>query len=311
MEIVSAIVPCYNEEKNVKLFFERINEAFAELNYGLEIVFINDGSKDNTLSELKKLVDTDKCSIKVVTFSRNFGKEAAMYAGFNTCTGDYAVVIDADLQQDPFLIKDMLKVLEDDEDCDCVAFFQQARKEPALLRFFKKSFYGIINKMSDVEFVNGASDFRIFRRCVVESILSISEKNRFSKGIFSWVGFNTHYLPYVANERMYGESKWNFFKLFKYALSGIISFSTVPLKVATWLGTIFSMCSIVYFIVVFCQRLFVETPIPGYATMVCLILLIGGIQLFCLGIIGEYLARTYVESKNRPVYIIKKIYSND
>jgi glycosyltransferase involved in cell wall biosynthesis len=146
---------------------------------------------------------------------------------------------------------------------------------------------------------------------VVESILQISEKNRFSKGIFSWVGFNTHYLPYVANERMYGESKWNFFKLFKYALSGIISFSTVPLKVATWLGTMFSIASIVYFIVVFCQRLFTETPIPGYATMVCLILLIGGIQLFCLGIIGEYLARTYVESKNRPVYIIKKIYSND
>lgn len=312
MQRVSAIVPCYNEEENVIPFYESISKVFKELSeYELEIVYVNDGSSDNTLENLRKIVNVAECGIKVVSFSRNFGKESAMYAGFKNCTGDMAVVIDADLQQDPVLIKDMLNILKNDPDCDSVAYFQKNRSESALLKFFKKGFYSLINRMSEVEFVNGASDFRIFRRNMIESILMLSEKNRFSKGIFSWVGFNTKYLPYEAKERTHGKSKWNFFKLLKYAISGIVSFSTAPLKIATYLGTFFSFASVVYLIIIVLQYILNDIAIPGYATIVCLILLLGGIQLFCIGIIGEYLEKTYIETKSRPVYIVKNIYTNE
>lgn len=312
MQKVSAIVPCYNEEENVKPFYDAIYEVFKELpQYCLEIVYVNDGSTDGTLKELKKIVKTAECAVKVVAFSRNFGKESAMYAGFQNCTGDLAVVIDADLQQDPALIRGMLQIMEEDPDCDSVAYFQKERKEPALLKFFKRRFYQMINHMSEVEFVNGASDFRMFRRSVVDAILSLSEKNRFSKGIFSWVGFDTKYLPYEVKERAHGSSKWNFFKLLKYAISGIVSFSTAPLKIATYFGIAFSFASVCYLLVIVFQRIINNIEIPGYATIVCLILLLGGIQLFCIGIIGEYLEKTYIETKNRPVYLVKKIYTNE
>lgn len=311
MQIVSAIVPCYNEEENVIPFFDCINEVFNELSYNLEIVYVDDGSSDSTIKKLKELAKTDKCLVKVISFSRNFGKESAMLAGLKNCTGDYTVIIDADLQQDPHLIRDMLNVFENNEDCDCVAFFQKARKESAVLKFFKKAFYNLINKMSEVNFVNGASDFRMFKRNVVESILLLNEKNRFSKGIFSWVGFNTVYLPYQANDRAHGESKWSFIKLFKYAVSGIVSFSTAPLKLATYLGIVFAVASMCYLLVIAGQRIFVGIDIPGYATITCLILMLGGIQLFCIGIIGEYLSKIYVEAKDRPAYLIKNIYTNE
>ncbi len=310
MKRVSVIVPCYNEEKNIEVFYNTIVGVFKDTNYELELVFVNDGSSDNTKAELYKVSKKKDCRVKAISFSRNFGKESAMYAGFCNVTGDYTAVVDADMQQDPALLLGMLKVFEEEEDIDCVAYYQQERKENKILKFFKDRFYSLINKMSDVEFVTGASDFRMFKRQVVEAILKLSEKTRFSKGIFSWVGFNTKYLPYVVNERMYGESKWSFVKLFKYALSGVVSFSTAPLSIATFLGTFFAGASMVYMVVVLIQKLFFGIAIEGYATIVMLILLLGGIQLFCLGIIGEYLARIFVESKERPIYLVRDVYTN-
>lgn len=310
MERVSVIVPCYNEEKNIEVFYDTITKVFKDVNYELELVFVNDGSADNTARCLQQLSLKNDCRVKAVSFSRNFGKEAAMYAGFCNVTGDYTAVIDADMQQDPALLLGMLKVFEEEKDVDCVAYYQERRKENAILRFFKDRFYSLINKVSDVEFVTGASDFRMFRRQVVDAILMLSEKTRFSKGIFSWVGFNTKYLPYVVNERMFGESKWSFVKLFKYALSGVVSFSTAPLSIATFMGGFFAGASMIYLVIVLIQKIFFGIAVEGYATIVVLILLLGGIQLFCLGIIGEYLARVFVESKQRPIYLVKDIYTN-
>lgn len=310
MERVSVIVPCYNEEKNVEIFYKAITEDFAGSNYELELVFVNDGSSDGTKEALKRVSSNEDCIIKVINFSRNFGKESAMYAGFNNVTGEYTAVIDADMQQDPRLLLKMLEAFKEDPEIDAVAFYQEARKENPIIKFFKNKFYKIINSMSDVEFVSGASDFRMFRRRVVDSILRLSEKTRFSKGIFSWVGYNTRYLPYTANERMYGESKWPFVKLVKYALSGMVSFSTAPLNIATFLGMLASFASIVYLLIVIIQKLFFGIAVEGYATIVVLILFLGGVQLLCLGIIGEYLARVFIEAKNRPVYLVRDKYLN-
>lgn len=310
MERVSVIVPCYNEEKNVGVFYDTIVNVFKDSKYELELVFVNDGSSDKTAVELHKLSMKNDCRVKAISFSRNFGKEAAMYAGFCNVTGDYTAIIDADMQQDPALLMGMLKVFEEEKDIDSVAYYQEERKENKIIKFFKDRFYGLINKMSDVEFVTGASDFRMFRRNVVEAILKLSEKTRFSKGIFSWVGFNTKYLPYVVNERMFGESKWSFIKLFKYAISGVVSFSTAPLSIATFLGTFFAVTSMIYLLVVLIQKIFFGIAVAGYATIVVLILLLGGIQLFCLGIIGEYLARIFVESKQRPIYLVRDVFTN-
>ncbi len=307
---LSLVVPCYNEEKNVALFYEESKKAFNKLKMKVELVFVNDGSKDNTIKELKKLVKKDKFEIKVVNFSRNFGKEAAMYAGLKNTTGDYVAIIDADLQQRPELIIPMIEILDNEEEYDCVCYYQEKRIEGGLISFFKKSFYKTIEKLSEIQFVNGASDFRLFRRYVVDTIISLPEKNRFSKGIFSWIGFNTKYLPYTPDSRANGESSFNFKGLLKYALSGILSFSVAPLRLATYTGLTFSLLSFIYLLVVLIQKIFFTIDVPGYATIVACILLIGGLILFGLGIIGEYIARIYVEVKDRPIYITKEIVSN-
>lgn len=307
---LSLVVPCYNEEKNVSLFYNAVKSDFAGAGIDYELVFVNDGSSDGTFKELQKLCGGD-VPMKIVNFSRNFGKESAMYAGLRESEGDYVTIIDADLQQRPSIALDMVRTLDAEPDYDCVAAYQEQRNESKLLVFFKNSFYKLINKFSDTEFVQGASDFRTFRRPMVEAILRMDEYFRFSKGLFSWVGFNTKFIPYQAAERAEGESKWSFGKLFRYALEGIFAFSTTPLRIATVIGMLVSLFSLIYLIVVIIQKLCFGIAVAGYATIVVLILLLGGIQLCCLGIIGEYIARTYIQTKGRPIYIAKDVIKND
>lgn len=306
---LSLVIPCYNEEKNVSLFYEAVKNDFSAVNFEYELVFVNDGSRDGTFKELKKLCDGD-LPVKIVNFSRNFGKESAMYAGLREAEGDYVTIIDADLQQRPSIALDMVKILDNDPEYDCVAAFQETRNESKALVFFKNCFYKLINKFSDTEFTQGASDFRTFRRPMVDAILSMDEYFRFSKGLFSWVGFKTKFIPYVAEERATGESKWSFTKLFRYAMDGIFAFSTTPLRVSTIIGLITALLSILYLFIVVIQKLAFGIDVEGYATIVVLILLLGGIQLCCIGIIGEYIARTYIQTKNRPIYIAKDIIKN-
>ena len=306
---LSLVVPCYNEEKNVSLFYEAVKNDFSGVDFDYELVFVNDGSKDGTFKELQKLCEGD-LPVKIVNFSRNFGKESAMYAGLRESEGDYVTIIDADLQQRPSIALDMVRMLDGEPDYDCVAAYQESRRESKLLVFFKNSFYKLINKFSDTEFVQGASDFRTFRRPMVEAILAMDEYFRFSKGLFSWVGFNTKFIPYKVEERATGNSKWSFKKLFKYALDGIFAFTTAPLRFATIIGLLTSFLAIIYLIVVVIQKLAFGIPVAGYATIVVLILLLGGIQLCCIGIIGEYIARTYIQTKGRPIYIAKQVIKN-
>ncbi len=306
---LSLVVPCYNEEKNVPLFYEAVKKDFANVNFEYELVFVNDGSRDGTFKELQKLCGGD-LPVKIVNFSRNFGKEAAMYAGLRESEGDYVTIIDADLQQKPAIALNMVKMLDSEPDYDCIAAYQDTRKESKLLVFFKDGFYKTINKFSDTEFVQGASDFRTFRRPMVEAVLQMDEYFRFSKGLFSWVGFNTKFIPYEVEERATGSSKWSFWKLFKYAMEGIFAFTTAPLRIATVLGLLTSALSIIYLFVVVIQKLAFGIDVAGYATIVTLILLLGGIQLSCIGIIGEYIARTYIQTKGRPIYIAKDVIKN-
>lgn len=307
---LSFVIPCYNEEDNVELIHNKISETFKKVKYDYEMIFINDGSKDKTILNLRKLVKTSKENIKVIDFSKNFGKEAAIYAGLKESTGDLVSLIDADMQQDPKYVLEMVEFLDKNEDYDSVAMYQEKRREGKVLSFFKKCFYKLINKISDTKFTSNASDFRTLKRNMVDAILSVKEYYRFSKGIFSWVGFNTYYMPYQVLDRANGTTKWSFKKLFKYALDGIISFTTAPLKMATYVGLFSSFCSIVYLIVVIVQKLCFGIDIPGYATIITLILFLGGLQLFSLGIIGEYIARTYIEVKERPIYIAREVISN-
>lgn len=306
---LSIVIPCYNEENNVELIYNEIKNNFKKIK-DYEIIFINDGSKDNTIGNLKHINKKAHENIKIINFSRNFGKEAAMYAGLKESRGEYVSIIDADMQQDPKLVLEMVEFLDKHQDYDSVATFQQERKEGKVLTFFKDCFYKIINKMSETAFIQGASDFRTFRRTMVDSILSLGEYYRFSKGIFSWVGYNTYYMPYEVKERATGKTTWSFWKLFKYAIEGIVSFSTAPLRLATFIGLVSSFVSIIYLLVVIIQKIFFSIAVPGYATIVVLILLIGGLQLFSLGLLGEYVARTYVETKRRPIYIAKEIITN-
>lgn len=309
---LSLVVPCYNEEANVKRFFDEVNKVFRNKVPDFEFVFVNDGSKDKTYPELKKLYKENQSSnIQVLTFSRNFGKEAAIYAGLSNAKGDMVCIIDADLQQRPEVVLEMLSELEKDESLDCVAAYQENRKESKTLSGLKSAFYKVINKITDVDFVNGASDFRLLKRTMVDAILEMTEYHRFSKGIFSWVGFNTKYIPYTVEERQFGETKWSYGKLFKYAFDGIISFSTFPLKLATGVGLVTAFASIIYLIVVVLQKLIFGIDVPGYATIVVLVLFLGGMQLFCLGILGEYLSKIYVQVKNRPIYILKEHLGKD
>ena len=306
---LSLIVPCYNEAGNVQAFQDAVIGAFDGCGYDYEIIFVDDGSKDATLHNLKKIFDTQKCPVKVVSFSRNFGKEAGIYAGLQQASGEYISLIDADLQQRPEIVRDMVQILDEKVEIDVVAAYQDRRGEGKILSFFKKCFYAVINKLSKVTLQPDASDFRTFRRSVRDSILQVAEYHRFSKGIFAWVGYNTEFIPYTACERHSGTTKWNFWKLLNYAIEGIIGYSTAPLRFSVYIGGFTAVAAVLYLIWVICEKLFLGIDVPGYATIIVLILLLGSMQLFCIGIIGEYVGRTFEQSKNRPVYIAKEILS--
>lgn len=304
---VSLIVPCYNEAENVKPFQDAVIEAFSDCGYPYEIVYIDDGSKDATLHNLKKLHKSQACPIKIVSFSRNFGKEAGIYAGLKYAKGDYICIIDADLQQRPEIARNMVKTLDENPECDIVAAYQDGRSEGKIISFFKKCFYSIINRLANVNLKHDASDFRMIRRSVAESILSMGEYHRFSKGIFAWVGYETIYIPYRACERHAGKSKWGFRKLMNYAIDGMIGYTTKPLRMATFLGVTTAFAALAYLIAVVLQKLIAGIAIPGYATIIVLILFLGGMQLLCIGFIGEYVGRTFEQSKNRPIFIAKEV----
>ena len=306
---LSLVVPCYNEAENVAAFQDAVITAFEGCGYDYEIVFIDDGSKDATLHNLKKLHAAQRCPEKVITFSRNFGKEAGLYAGLQHASGDYISLIAADLQQRPEIVRDMVRILDEEPQYDVVAAYQDRRGEGKVLSFFKRSFYSIINRLSKVTLQPDASDFRTFRRSVRDSLLELAEYHRFSKGLFAWVGYETKFIPYTACPRASGTTKWNFWKLVNYAVEGIIGFSTAPLRLATCLGGVTGIAAIIYLIVVVLQKLICGIDVPGYATIIVLILLLGSVQLFCIGIIGEYVGRTFEQTKNRPVYLAKEILS--
>ena len=304
---LSLVVPCYNEEETVHLFQEAVIQAFDGCGYDYEIIFVNDGSRDNTLFQLKKIHAAQHCPVKVVSFSRNFGKESAIYAGMQQAVGEYVSLIDADLQQRPEIVRDMVRMLDDHHEYDVVAAYQDRRGESKVLRFFKKNFYKTINRLSNVKLHPDASDFRTFRRCVAQNIIDLAEYHRFSKGIFAWVGYETCFIPYTACERVAGTTKWSFRKLFNYAIDGIIGYSTAPLRMATYLGGVTAVAAVLYLLLVIIEKLFFGIAVPGYATMIVLILALGAMQLICIGIIGEYVGRTFEQSKDRPIYIAKEI----
>ncbi|MBS5191391.1 bactoprenol glucosyl transferase [Eubacterium ramulus] len=304
MTKLSLIVPCYNEEQNVEAFYARCQEVFPTDQY--EVVFVNDGSKDGTYKKLQKLHE-EHDNILVVNFSRNFGKESAIYAGLHYASGSYISIIDADLQQDPEIVRNMVNILEEKPDIDVVAAYQAQRHEGKLMSWCKDRFYKFINRLSEVDLRENASDFRTFRASVQKALLDMPEYFRFSKGLFSWVGFETEYIPYEAAERFAGTTKWSFTKLLKYAMEGIISFSTLPLQLATFFGAIVSAIAIIYGIVIIAQTLITGIDVPGYATTIVVVLFLGGVQLLVMGILGEYLAKTYIQGKHRPVYIAKNV----
>ena len=304
---LSLVVPCYNEAENVEAFQNAVIQAFDGCGYDYEIVFVNDGSKDATLHNLKKMFKLQKCPVKVVSFSRNFGKESGIYAGLEHASGEYICLIDADLQQRPELVVNMVNILDEQPEYDVVAAYQDRRGEGKVLSFFKKSFYSLINALSKVTLQPDASDFRTFRRSVRDSILELAEYHRFSKGIFAWVGYNTCFIPYTACERAAGTTKWSFWKLVEYAIEGIIGFSTAPLRLATVLGGFSGIVSILYLLVVILEKLIKGIDVPGYATIIVLILFFGSMQLFCIGIIGEYVGRIFEQSKKRPIYVAKEV----
>ena len=306
MEKISVIVPCYNEKATINIFYKEITNVAEKLKkYKFEFLFIDDGSRDNTLEIIKKLSRTDK-RVRYISFSRNFGKEAAMFAGLEHVDGDYVTIMDADLQDPPAMLIDMLDIIKKDG-YDVVGTRRVTRKgEPPIRSFFARCFYKIINKMSNIEMVDGARDYRLMKRQVVDSILLLQEYNRYSKGLFSFVGYNTKWLEYENVKRIAGETKWSFWKLFKYALEGIVAFSTTPLSLAAILGIIMCFVSFIAILVIIIKTLIFGDPVGGWPSMVCIILFVSGIQLLCMGIIGQYLAKTYLETKKRPIYIIKE-----
>lgn len=305
--LLSVIVPCYNEEENVQLFYDTAVRDLASVIENTELIFVNDGSKDKTLKNLKEIHKTSPYDVRVVSFSRNFGKEAALMAGLEHSRGDYVVIIDADLQQRPAYIMDMLHILQDNPDYDAVAAYQEKRKESRLLTFFKDCFYGLINKLTDVELKKSASDFRLLKRPVVDAILALPERCRFSKGIFSFVGFETYYMPYTVEERVHGTTKWSFWKLFAYAIDGIVAFSTKPLIASSIIGFVLFCLSILLMLVIVIKTLIWGDPVAGFPTLASLLLLTAGVQLLCIGILGQYLAKNYTETKQRPMYIVKEL----
>lgn len=302
---LSLVVPCYNEEGNVEKFFDVFTEAFKNKVEDYEFVFVDDGSKDDTRKKLRKLYHekNEKKNIQVLSFSRNFGKEAAIYAGISKAEGDLLCLVDADLQQRPEVVLEMLEVMASDDDIDCVTAYQEKRKEGKAISAVKHMFYEIINKVSDVEFVDGASDFRLMKRNVADALLQMTEYHRFSKGMFSYVGFHTEYIPYTVAERESGESKWGVKKLIKYALEGIFAFSVAPLKIATLIGVVFALLALCGLVVsLFLGNAFAISTLIAVSA----VFFVGGVVLVCLGVIGEYLSKMYVQGKNRPVYILKE-----
>ena len=304
---LSFVVPCHNEQDNVKALYDAIRDTFANEEISYEVIMVNDGSKDETASRIRALYEEYPEHLTFVDFSRNFGKEAAILAGMKHTRGDAVCFIDADLQQNPKVALEMYRKLKASPEYDCVAAYQKDRNEGRVLQFFKNAFYKLINRLCEIDFVSGASDFRVCSRRMVDAILSMPEYHRFSKGIFSWVGFETFFMEYHAEERRSGTSSWSFFKLFKYAIDGIVGYTTVPLRIATMLGILLSCISIVYMVVLVIKTLILGIDVPGYATTLGFVLLLGGIQLLMLGIIGEYLAKAYIQGKNRPVYIEKEV----
>jgi len=312
MDILSLVVPCYNEQDSLPQFYKEVVKIVSEMDMvQFEFLFVDDGSNDRTLNILKGLHMQDS-RVRYISFSRNFGKESAMYAGMEYAVGDYVAVMDADMQDPPSLLPEMYRILTEEKNYDCVATRRTTRTgEPPIRSFFARCFYKLINKISKTEIVDGARDFRFMTRQMVNAILSMKEYNRFSKGIFSWVGFKTKWLEYVNVKRIAGETKWSFWKLLLYSLNGIIAFSTAPLAIASITGFLFCIIAVIMAIVFAVKTLVWGDPVPGFPTLICVILLVGGIQLFCIGILGQYLAKTYLETKERPIYIIKETEQSD
>ena len=307
---ISVIVSCYNEEESLPLFYKEMNKVMEEMaNNEFELVFVNDGSSDKTLDVIKSLREKDT-RIRYVSFSRNFGKEAAMLAGLDYATGDYITLMDADLQDPPRLLPEMLEYINDGY--DCVGTRRVTRKgEPPIRSFFARMFYKLINKLSKVEMVDGARDYRLMTRQMVDAITSTREYNRYSKGLWSFVGFKTKWLEFENVERIAGETKWSFWKLFKYAIEGIVAFSTVPLTMAAFLGILFCLIAFIMILVIVFKTIIWGDPVGGWPSLACIIIFVSGIQLFFMGIFGEYLAKTYLETKKRPIYIVKETDSDD
>lgn len=307
MSLLSVIVPCYNEEESVELFYEELiknDSFFREKGIELELLYIDDGSADNTAGEVKKLRERDE-RVHLVSFSRNFGKEAAMYAGLEKSRGDYVVMMDVDLQDPPSLLPEMFSYME--QGYDSVATRRVTRKgEPPIRSFFARMFYRLMKKISRTEMMDGARDYRLMRRNMVDAVLSMKEYNRFTKGIFGWVGFDTKWIEYENVERARGETKWNFWKLLMYSFEGIIAFSTAPLQIASFMGVFFCVVAFLMIIFIIVRKLIFGDPVSGWPSLVCIILLTSGVQFFCTGILGQYLSRTYMEVKRRPIYLVRE-----
>ena len=305
-KLLSVIISCYDEEEAIPLFYKEINKVSKKMNYiDFEFIFVNDGSRDDTLNVIKKLRKKDK-RVKYISFSRNFGKEAAMLAGLEYSRGDFVTLMDADLQDPPSLLSEMYRLIIE-EGYDCVGTRRVTRiGEPPIRSFFARMFYKIINKISKIEMVDGARDYRLMTRQMVDAIISLKEYNRYSKGLFSFVGFDTKWLEYENIERVAGETKWSFWKLFIYAIDGICAFSTAPLVISAIIGFLFCIISFIMIIFIITKTLIYGDPVSGWPSTVCIIFMVSGIQLFCMGIMGEYLAKNYLETKKRPIYIIKE-----
>ncbi|HFI0716602.1 TPA: glycosyltransferase family 2 protein [Streptococcus suis] len=308
--MISVIVPCYNEEEAIPYFYEAMEKVRKEMGDRFEYIFVNDGSKDGTLKVLRQLAGQDQ-AVRYLSFSRNFGKEAALYAGLQAATGDLVTVMDVDLQDPPEMLIEMKAMLDANAELDCVGTRRVSRDgEPPIRSFFAKLFYKLMNKISQVEVVDGARDFRLMRRHMVDAILSVSEYNRFSKGIFAWVGFETEYLPYKNVERVAGETSWSFWKLLSYSIEGIINFSDTPLNIASYTGFFTFLLSLILMVIVVVKTLVFGDPTIGWPSTICIILFLGGLQLMTIGILGKYLAKVFLETKKRPVYIVKEKSSN-
>ena len=307
MALLSVVVPCYNEEENIRYFYDELMKNrpfFEEKKLEVEVIFIDDGSKDRTVEEVKKLREISEC-VHLISFSRNFGKEAGIYAGFQKAKGDYVVMMDADLQDPPSLLPEMFSYIE--QGYDSVATRRVSRKgEPIIRSLFARMFYRIMNKISKTDIVDGARDYRLMTRQVVDAILSMCEYNRFSKGIFGWVGFETKWIEYENVERVHGETKWSFWKLFLYSIEGITAFSTAPLAIASFIGAFFCIVAFAAIIFIIVRTLIWGDPVGGWPSLVCIICLASGVQLLCLGIVGQYLSKTYMEVKQRPIYLVKE-----